>query len=143
MEPHNSQLRFNNYYIKEFSFTMSDNVTFPEQGMKLNIDFKHYLSSFDIKDDKSIANIALQIDLFKGIEKTPFLLHLVIIGNFESNILDKKEFEDKWVDNALAILFPYVREIISYITKNSKFPHLLLPTINVVETLKQKKVASE
>lgn len=41
--------------------------------------------------------------------------------------------------NAIAILYPYVRSIISTYTTNSNVDPIILPTINVVEMLKQEK----
>jgi len=43
------------------------------------------------------------------------------------NIEDKEIFEK----NAMAILFPYIRNIITNITSMSGFPPLIIPTLNI------------
>ena len=63
-------------------------------------------------------------------ENHPFLMNLVIRGFFEIS-------ERKFLINAFAILFPYLRSVITDITKASLIP-IILPTINVQNLLEGK-----
>ncbi|MFA5033956.1 MAG: protein-export chaperone SecB [bacterium] len=139
MEAITSMLKFQNYHIEEIKFITYNDCIYPKKGSPINIDFKCKIASFEKKEDTSTVVVALEIDLFKGYEKPPLSLNLVVSGVFESNVENKEEFAKTWLSNCTAILFPYIRETVSYITKNSNFPHLLLPTINIVETLKQQQ----
>jgi preprotein translocase subunit SecB len=142
MEASKSMLKFSKYYIEDIKFTTFKENSMPKNGTPINIDFKYKATNFQQKEDKSLITVALEIALFKDYEKPPFSLNLIVAGVFESNtVLEKEEFTKTWLSSSLAILFPYVRETVSYITKNSNCPHLLLPPINIIETLKQQEEA--
>lgn len=48
-----------------------------------------------------------------------------------------------WIDNATAILYPYIRCLITTVTSNSGMAPLILPTVNVVEMFKDAKDDTE
>lgn len=106
-----------------------------------NIDFKiknisnHQRIKFDFDINKEVEynnnsmNLLVIVDVFKNEINAPFELSLAIRGIFEfsENIEDKEIFEK----NAMAILFPYIRNIITNITSMSGFPPLIIPTLNI------------
>lgn len=139
MKPNIANLEFKNYFIKEINFKSNEKFIFPEKGMPIEIDFDYDIDFNIDSKSKAIAFVSLKVDLFKKSEKKPFCLSLTVTGIFESENLTKDEFEKMCRTNALAIMFPFVREIVSYITKSSNFPPLLLPPINIIETLKKKE----
>ena len=62
-----------------------------------------------------------------NIEEAPFRITVEIAGRFGCNNEWKPELEP----NVLAIMFPYLRSIISTITCNSGREPIILPTINI------------
>lgn len=62
-----------------------------------------------------------------NIEEAPFRITVEIAGRFRCNNEWKPELEP----NVLAIMFPYLRSIISTITCNSGREPIILPTINI------------
>jgi len=106
-----------------------------------NIDFKiknisnHQRIKFDFDINKEVEynnnsmNLLVFVDIFKNEINAPFELSLAIRGIFEfSEKIEDKEIFEK---NAMAILFPYIRNIITNITSMSGFPPLIIPTLNI------------
>ena len=65
-------------------------------------------------------------------ENSPRFASVELLGNFRSD----KDISYVWETNALAILFPYARSIISGITAQSGFPPIILPTVNIAKMFK-------
>ena len=82
--------------------------------------------------------ITLIVDIFKDALKNnyPFEMEVSVTGFFEiSDNTGKFNFEP----NAIAILYPYVRAIVSNYTINANIGAVVLPAINVNEMLKQEE----
>lgn len=68
-------------------------------------------------------------------ESSPYRLSLEIAARYESD----EPWNEKWEQNALAILFPYVRAIVSSVTAQSGREPLVMPTVNIAELFKKSK----
>ena len=84
--------------------------------------------------------ITLIVDIFKDALKNnyPFEMNLEMTGFFET----ENGESDKFIKNAIAILYPYVRALISTYTANANINPLILPAINVnklIENSEDKK----
>lgn len=66
-------------------------------------------------------------------DSAPYKISVEIAGIFSSDT----EFDKKWENNALAILFPYVRSIISCLTSQSGRSTIVLPTVNIVKMFEE------
>ena len=71
--------------------------------------------------------------------KFPFSMQIEVIGFFVLSGEDRKAKIEDFKANAVAILFPYVRSLISSYTANANVPPLIIPPINVNRLLKSKK----
>jgi preprotein translocase subunit secB len=60
-------------------------------------------------------------------ENSQFQLTIEIAGRFRC----PSGWQEKWETNALAIMFPYLRSLVSMITCNSGREPIILPTINL------------
>lgn len=97
---------------------------------------------FDIKnttkisDEKNKMTITLNVNVFKGIEDAPFYIDVEITGYFE---LDGEDNILNYEANAIAIMYPYLRAIVSTYTTSANVSPIILPAINVNAMLKRKK----
>ncbi len=132
MDKIKSKLSFINYKVKEV--VLKQNENFQNSGNPINIEFELGHRT-DIKDNT--MKIDLIIDIFKDAEEKnyPFKMKVVLGGTFRVEGDDIKVFEM----NAIAILYPYVRAIVSTYTSNSNMPTLILPPINVSNYFKSKE----
>lgn len=92
-----------------------------ENGMQLNLRSRVYYSD---KDDFDTA---------------PYKVTVEVAGRFSS----ETAFRKTWENNALAILFPYVRSIVSCITAQSGRSAVILPTINIARMFDESKDDNE
>ena len=60
-------------------------------------------------------------------QASPYIIVLELAGRFDS----EEDWNDQWETNALAILFPYARTIISSLTSQSGREPIILPTVNL------------
>ncbi len=76
-------------------------------------------------------NFAIKITyLVKKQKDLPYNIKVVYIGEFEYRG-EEKDGIDKYTDNAVAILFPYLRTLISSLTMIAGVRPLVLPILNV------------
>lgn len=129
-----SSLYFNDYLVKKVEFEVNQNFKNTEQNIKIDFDISH---ETEVKD--KLMTIKLYVKVFPNMVKNdyPFSINVELIGFFslDGDIKEIKSFEK----NALAIMYPYVRSLVSTYTSNSNVPTLILPPINIVNYLKFKE----
>lgn len=135
MEKFKSVIEFNKYVIEKIIFTVNKNYK-PSDNINLEVQFKY---RFDYKSEERIAVIELGCNIFKDLkENHPFSLEVELIGFFKyAAELEKEQLEMLLKVNGTAILFPYLRSIVSIITVNSGFDPIILPVINVHKVFEQ------
>lgn len=132
-----SKLRFENYFVKGLKFDINSEFESTDY-LELDIDFNQELE-LDYEQKKAI--IVLECKLFENaIEKNyPFTLNVSLVGFFEFNSdLSEEQIINMLEVNGTAILFPYLRSIITTITSNIGIQPIILPTLNIVDMLRQK-----
>lgn len=92
-----------------------------ENGIQLNLKSRVFYSD---KDDFDAA---------------PYKVTVEVASRFSSETSFKKE----WENNALAILFPYVRSIIGCITAQSGRDAVILPTVNIARMFEESEADNE
>lgn len=131
-------INFEKYYVKEISFKKND---FFDGDRKVSLD-----TALDCVINM-ISDIAAEVILNAKIgdlsnNNSPFEITVEIVGYFTYNKEQSNEtaFEHFLSANAIAILFPYLRNLISDMSlKSNEFPPLILPVINVVQLLEDTK----
>ena len=98
--------------------------------------------SVDIKPQSFVSdqelNYKLQFDINISNSENQFSVFASIIGFFEfDSDLDSVAKDKFFKINAPSILFPYVRAYISTLTSLSGITPVILPTINMVEVMKE------
>lgn len=127
-----SRLSFINYEVEKV--ILEKNQMFKSEGKPISI-------SFDIEHNTKIHDNSMRIELIVTIfEKAnennlPFYMQVILDGYFEIEGDNIEVFEM----NGIALLFPYIRAIVSTYTANANMPTLVLPPINVANYYKEYK----
>lgn len=113
------------------SFDINDKYQPPKDG-KIQLDIKNDLKVKQNKKDR-LAEITLAITLFEteGKETSPFTAKIVYQGLFkwDEKVTDK-ELDTYLNVNAPAVLFSYIRPIVTQLTVQAGFPPLNLPMMD-------------
>lgn len=134
MDKLKSVLKFNKYLVKKIIFEANPDFN-PTDKIPVEVEFTY---DQDINYDGNEMAICLGCDIFKEKNKNyPFSLEIELLGffSFEENLEPEKI--DILRVNATAILFPYLRSIVSSITADSGFQTLVLPVVNIHKMFKQ------
>ena len=123
-KPINSSLKFINYIVNNVYFNYNQKQN-SEKNWKLTFNFRNVTK---INEEKNKMEISLSTDIFKDIEDAPFNMSVEIVGFFElEGIGDIPHYEA----NAIAIMYPYLRAIISTYTSSANVMPIILPAINI------------
>jgi preprotein translocase subunit SecB len=97
-------------------------------------------ASFDIAPSFGLARefptpltamVALQVAVFEDVDKAPFALTVAYEGHFSVATQDAMPVLQEYCKaNAIALLFPYVRETIGSLTLRAGFSPLVMPPLN-------------
>ena len=133
MSENRSVLKFERYIVKKIVFETNENYINKNEEIELPFEFD---TNTIIKDDK--MEIELGTTIFQNAEENdyPFEMEVKLKGYFgvENAQNDIKFFEK----NAIAILFPYLRALVSTYTVNANVAPILLPAMNINEYLRKK-----
>lgn len=123
-----SELRFLNYVVDSVKFRNNSDF----EGEEIALEFK---PSVEFNIDGNDLLVLLTVDVFEDAEKNdyPFEMSVSVVGYFK---LIADENIEKYKANAVAVLFPYVRSIISTYTAAANVNPLILPTVNINKMLK-------
>ncbi len=127
-----SSLKFINYIVNNIEFKR--NIIDSEKKVwNLNFDINE---TTKVDDNKKNMEIILILNLFKDISDAPFYMNIEIIGEFS---LEGEGDITNYKANAIAIMYPYLRAIVSTYTSGANVMPVILPAINVNAMLEQKK----
>ena len=126
-----SNLRVEHYIVDFVEF--KNNPDF--EGEETSLEFVPR-AEFHVEDNDLL--VFLSIDVFRDAVKHnyPFEMSVSVVGYFK--ISDPEDIE-KYKPNAVAVLFPYVRSIISTYTAVANVNPLILPTVNINKMLSEKE----
>lgn len=131
MDKFKSKLIFKKYIVDEVKFNY--NEKFIDKTAKIDFDIDKEVTYISEKE----MQVRLIVYLFRDTEKEyPFKMKVAIRGFFEiENNNENINFEP----NAIAILYPYIRSIVSTYTSSANVMPLILPVINVNKMLQDKE----
>lgn len=127
-----SSLKFLNYIVNEVNYK-TNNTELRKDGWNLNFDIRN---TTKINEEKNKMAITLNVNIFEGVKDAPFYMKVEIVGYFE---LEGEEDIIGYEANAIAIMYPYLRAIVSTYTASTNVAPVILPAINVNAMLKRKK----
>ena len=108
-------IRFEKYEVEEIQFKL--NSAYEEEEVIIHI------------FDEAIKN------------RYPFEMKVVVVGYFSIGV-EKDNDIAHYQANAIAILYPYIRAIVSTYTASANVTPLILPTVNVNKFLKNRTANS-
>ena len=128
-------IAFLDYRVNRIEFVNNDEY----DGEEVDVDFD-IESQFQVSDDGQEMIVSLKTDIFAPKEEKiyPFRMIVEIEGYFRSNFDEEEDNIRQYGRNAVAILFPYVRALVSSFTANANVTPLILPTVNVNRLLEEK-----
>lgn len=134
MEKYESVLKFEKYIINEVNFKGNKDFKQTEERTPVDLKIKRN-TQIDDKDKKMEIN--LKVDIFDNAKENnyPFEIKVDLTGYFYIEEGEPKSLEK----NAIAILYPYIRSLISTYTVNSSDFPLMLPAINVNKLIEDQK----
>ena len=130
MEDMESVLIFEKYVVNKVEFIRNENYDL-NQKTKIKFDLDKEVKR---KDNK--MEVILKSKIFENAQENnyPFEMNIVITGFFSLEGKTEINFEP----NAIAILYPYIRAIVSTYTAAANVNPLILPPINVNKYLENK-----
>lgn len=132
-----SALKFLDYYVNHIEFYR--NAEFRKEPVDFDFHIKRDITY--LEDEKNSVLVTLDTEIFRNPEENnfPFSINISLTGLFEiEGVLDSQTKRLAEV-NAVAILFPYVRAIVSTYSANANVTPIILPPINVVNLLSMKE----
>ena len=135
-----SVLEFDGYSVKEIQYKKNEQF----KADKTSVDLSPKLdTNYAVSDSKITVELGIKIGNTDDSD-LPFGVYVKIVGNFTFNpeedtqSIGLTEFVQK---NSVAILYPYLRALVSNITNYSEdFPPYNLPTINVAQVLQNQQM---
>jgi preprotein translocase subunit SecB len=127
-----SALRFQNYVVNHVTF--KHNPKFNNESVTIDFNLNRNIV---FKSDNEMA-VTLELEVFPAYKEKnyPFNLKTVFTGYFEIDLEGAEMDARKYAEtNAIAILFPYMRALVSTFTANANVQPLILPPINVVKLM--------
>lgn len=137
MENIKSTLRFIDYYINKIEFY--NNEEFEDAPVK--IDFKITRKVEYLEDEDNTFLVTLNTRIFENSRENnyPFSMNISLTGIFEIDNDDVKNRKTFAEVNSAAILFPYLRAIVSTYSANANIQPLILPPVNVIKMIQEEK----
>lgn len=128
----NSIMQFENYNIVKLSFEKNTEIS--NESAEFNVN-PQFLKQINIVDEHNF-NIALGCKIISTEDYPfPFSFEVIIEGFFTiNNIKDNEKIIE---ENAVAILFPYLRSTVSMLTLTANENALVLPTINIIKMFEE------
>lgn len=130
MEKVKASINFKRYFINEIKFKLNNN-----EKDQNNIDLQ-FNGNTTIYHEKNEAAVSLICIMGENESDSPFSLYVSITGlfDYQSDMKDDK-LQKLITTNATAILFPYLRAMVTNITSNAGISPVILPTLNINKLL--------
>lgn len=125
---------FNDFLISKASYSKNHNFIHHTEEVNVHTRFECEIAE---NNENAIVRLKSQTGDLED-DSSPFQVDVEIEGLFEFIEVESEglKFEEYLTNNAVAILFPYMRSTISELTaKSNEFPTLNLPIINVAKML--------
>lgn len=130
-----SVLRFKNYIVKEIQYKINNKFNDENEKVALDFSFDHGVEYFD---EQKCMEVELTVYIFTNAQKNnyPFEMKVSLTGFFE---VEARDFDIRMFEsNALAIMFPYLRALVSTYTANANLAPVILPAMNINAYLRNK-----
>ncbi|SET83728.1 preprotein translocase subunit SecB [Oceanobacillus limi] len=143
----NSTLSFNQYDVIETVYKFNPTIDLESENVSPDLSLR--INYFDETRQKAVLFFEIELgdEQLKG---NSFYVRAVIAGIFSIKTEDEDEDElsDDFIDhmykkNALAILYPYMRSLVSDLSSKGSESPIILPPINIGALVDKKDLAIE
>lgn len=117
-----SVLKFVDYKIGDINFKLKKGFVYDLENIEIATKLKRNI----IKGENGQFQLNLYVTLGSEDNNQPFILQVELMAIFET-----ESDIDMLVDNATAIMYPYLRNVITGITSICNIPPIVLPVINI------------
>lgn len=131
MSTNNCIITFDGYSVDELIFRHNPEFIETDEPIELSPSISRTIEKTD--DGKIFVHLLLCVDK----NNKPFELHVELTGFF--SISGENCSEDIVNNNTVAIMYPYLRSTVSFLTLNANVPPLVLPTINVAKKFEESR----
>lgn len=133
-----SVLKFRNYIVNSVVFHV--NHKFDSESVDLDFQVGREIELVEEDEYEHVLLVTLNVEIFRdAIERNyPFSMSISVTGIFEVEGTHDEQKQGLAEVNAVAILFPYIRALVTTFTANANVNPLVLPPINVVKMLESQ-----
>lgn len=124
-----SEMKLVDYKVLKASFELNQNYEFKQNPISIKPEFSRNVKK--INDSQYDIILSINISSQGNKHPIPFFVEAVISSTFELQNWESEEIKPIAINNATAIMFPYLRSLLSSITLNGNIPPYVLPIINV------------
>ena len=136
----NSTLSLKKYIVKNIYFSINENFNFEEDAtIELHPEFTRHIRKID--NDNALVNLVFCIK--NDNSELPFSIEADIEGWFHMENWEDPKLVSLMVTNSVAILFPYMRSLVSVITANANISPYVIPVMNINALFVQKETSEE
>ncbi len=137
-----SSLNFENYACEKIEFHLNEDFVSGRE-VELDLSFERTIE-IDIEDSEAIIRLGCKVFENYKEKNYPFFMNVLMSGFFYfESTLDEKDAKQLLEVNGTAILFPYLRALISNITSSAGVHPLVIPTINIVNMIRNENCKQE
>ena len=128
-----SKMQFKGYDVNKLFFEQVKGFG----GSKYNVNPQFFKKILKLAENQYDITLGCRV-ISTEEEPFSFNIEVVLTGHF---IVDNMSEEENYLinENAVAILFPYIRSTLSMLTLNANKNSLVLPTLNIVNLFKENK----
>ena len=123
-------IRMDRYLVNQIDFHLNPDFDFktPQKRLDINPRFERQVK----KISENSLLVELSISIHDNDTPAPFHLDIEISGMFQCENWNAKPEDEKLViDSTTAILFPYLRSLVTMVTANANIPPMIIPVMNV------------
>ncbi len=132
-----SEMRLLKYKVVKTYFELNEHFQYKKEKINLEPVFKRDVAKQDDQKYEITLGISISSDHYQY--AVPFNVEVIIKALFEMNNWEKVEMKTLAIDNATAILFPYLRTLLANVTMNGNVPPYMLPIMNVAMLFNEKQ----
>lgn len=124
-----SEMKLLNYKVIKTTFELNDVFEFKTGKIDIQPSFNRNIVKIDDQHYKITLGIKISKEINKG--PIPFDAEVVISSVFELPNWESEAANSIAVNNATAIMFPYLRTLMATVTMNGNVPPYMLPIMNI------------
>lgn len=131
-----SEMKLINYKVLKTTFELNESFEFKQGKIDIQPSFNRDIT----KIDEMHYSIKLGIKISNELNRNPipFSAEVVISSFFELPNWEDEAANSIAINNATAIMFPYLRTLMATVTMNGNVPPYMLPIMNIAKLFNDK-----